>query len=282
MNKLNYTDIINEWRKCKDNPQYFINTYVQISNPFTGKIQFKTSPEQDMLLASCEELRRVIVKKQRQVGVSITMIAYALWRMTFHNDKRVMFVTFNQTAANELMRKFKFSYDNLPDWMKVSLIRDNQRECVFINGSAIQCASAKSLSGRGTTQDIIVFDETAFFDNAEDMFLASLAALVTGGTFVITSSVADKNGWFETTFERDDTSFARMYMCKTAVNDMTKIPYSPPYMPIDEGVREIWAILVDLGYDPVKIVEYTPKKKVVFVSKGKETTINLSWAFRPA
>jgi hypothetical protein len=276
---MNNVEMYNEWGRCKHDPHHFISEYVKINNIFRGKVDFILTPEQVMLLASCEKLNSVLVKKDRQVGASTFLLAYALWMMTFHNDKRILFVSPTQDMANGLMEKFRFFYTNLPDWIKCTLMTDNRRECIFHNGSAIQCTSDKSGSaGCGTALHMLVFDEAALFDNAEDLYLGSLQCLVQNAKFVVCSSTCDVEGWFETMFEREDTKFARMYMCKT--KDMRNIPYSPPYMPVDEGVREIWAILVDLGYDPVKIVNYEPKKKLVFVSKGKETTIDLSWAFR--
>lgn len=61
---------------------------------------------------------------------------------------------------------------------------------------------------------------------------------------------------------------------------MTNLQYSPPFMPINEETRLVWAVLVGLGYDPVKIIKYEPKKTLVFKSKGSEKTIDLSWAFQ--
>jgi hypothetical protein len=232
-----------------------------------------------MLLGSCEASNRVLVKKERQAGASTFTLAYALWMMIFHSDWRVLFVSPTHDMSVSLMQKFRFSYNNLPDWLKVPLTTDTRQECIFQNGSAIQCYSEKrSGCGCGTALHMVVFDEAAFFDNAEKLFLASLPCLVGSGKFIICSSKSDTENWFETVFEQVDTSFARMYMCGT--RDWTYIPYSPPYMPVDEDARQIWAILVGLGYDPVQIDKYEPKKTLVFSTNGKETTIDLSWAFR--
>jgi hypothetical protein len=62
---------------------------------------------------------------------------------------------------------------------------------------------------------------------------------------------------------------------------------SPPYCPIDEEERQIWALLVGFGYKYVKILRYFPKKLVEFeyvpnvnFKTKKIEIIDMSWAFR--
>lgn len=68
---------------------------------------------------------------------------------------------------------------------------------------------------------------------------------------------------------------------------MAELHYSPPFMPLDIEAREIWTILVELGFDPVRIIKYEPHKSLTFVYRPcpnsvlkVEKTIDLSWAFR--
>ena len=63
---------------------------------------------------------------------------------------------------------------------------------------------------------------------------------------------------------------------------------SPPYMPIAYEDREIWAILVGLGYYHVKLIKYEKGVQVVFTHKPwlksegsnveKAEVIDLRWA----
>ena len=63
---------------------------------------------------------------------------------------------------------------------------------------------------------------------------------------------------------------------------------APPYMPIDRETREIWSILVGLGYYHVKIIQYQKGIQVVFSHKPwlksegsnveKCEVIDLRWA----
>ncbi len=65
---------------------------------------------------------------------------------------------------------------------------------------------------------------------------------------------------------------------------------SPPFMPIDPETREIWAILVGLGYYHVRIISYKKGHELVFEHKPwlksegsniwKGEVINLDWAMR--
>jgi hypothetical protein len=65
---------------------------------------------------------------------------------------------------------------------------------------------------------------------------------------------------------------------------------SPPYMPLNPEEREIWTILVMLGYYHVKLIKYEKNVQVVFTHKPwlksegsnveKAEVIDLRWAFR--
>ncbi len=69
---------------------------------------------------------------------------------------------------------------------------------------------------------------------------------------------------------------------------MALIVESPPYMPMDRDTREIWAILVGLGYYHVKIIDYKKGQQLAFQHKPwlksegsnvwKCEVINLNWA----
>jgi hypothetical protein len=65
------------------------------------------------------------------------------------------------------------------------------------------------------------------------------------------------------------------------MKNITNIPYSPPFMPVEHETSGVWTILVGLGYDPVKIIKYEPQKILIFQSNGSEKIIDLSWAFKP-
>lgn len=69
---------------------------------------------------------------------------------------------------------------------------------------------------------------------------------------------------------------------------MAMLNESPPFMPLDRETREIWALLVGLGYYHVKIIKYEKGKEIVFTHKPwlksegsnveKGEVINIQWA----
>ena len=72
---------------------------------------------------------------------------------------------------------------------------------------------------------------------------------------------------------------------------MTNLLESPPYMPLNRDDREIWALLVGLGYHHAKIIKYTKGKEVVFAYKPflkskikcfdeQSVIVDLRWAFQ--
>jgi len=62
----------------------------------------------------------------------------------------------------------------------------------------------------------------------------------------------------------------------------------PPYMPINRDDREIWALLLGLGYNHVKLIKYEKGVEIVFTHKPwlksdnsnveKSEVIDLRWA----
>lgn len=69
---------------------------------------------------------------------------------------------------------------------------------------------------------------------------------------------------------------------------MANLNEAPPYMPINKDEREIWAILVGLGYYHVRLISYKKGQELVFEHKPwlksegsdvwKGEVINLNWA----
>ena len=69
-------------------------------------------------------------------------------------------------------------------------------------------------------------------------------------------------------------------------DNMAILLESPPFMPIDERTREIWAMLLDFcpNLFNIKIVKYEPKKSITisgdYFGEFIEKTVDIMWAFR--
>lgn len=65
-------EALREYNKCRDDPVYFIKTYVMIVHVDKGKVPFKLYPFQEKMVETFHENRFVIGKIGRQSGKCFT------------------------------------------------------------------------------------------------------------------------------------------------------------------------------------------------------------------
>ena len=77
--------------------------------------------------------------------------------------------------------------DLLPTWLKQTTIEDNKLSLRYSNGSQIKVTSSSGDGGRSEALSLLVFDEAAFIDNIEEIWI-SQSTLSTGGNSIILST----------------------------------------------------------------------------------------------
>jgi len=63
---------IQELRKCKRDPMYFIENYIYVQHPTQGKVQMKLYDYQKRMLMSIHENKDTIILASRQLGKCVT------------------------------------------------------------------------------------------------------------------------------------------------------------------------------------------------------------------
>jgi hypothetical protein len=177
-----------EYKRCFTDPIYFMKKYVKIQHPTKGTLQFETYPFQDDALLGFIKHDRSIVLKSRQMGISTLVAGYSLWLMTFHESKDILCLSITQETAKAIVTKVRFGNDNLPSWLKQKVILDNQLSLKLKNGSQIKAVSSSSSSGRSAALSLLIIDEAAFVQNAEELWLSAQSTLSTGGKAIILST----------------------------------------------------------------------------------------------
>ena len=81
-----------EYKKCTDDPAYFIQKYVKIISLDEGLVPFKLYEYQDKLINHFHDNRFNIVLACRQSGISITTCAYLLWYSLAHPPSNKAFL----------------------------------------------------------------------------------------------------------------------------------------------------------------------------------------------
>ncbi len=186
---LSLKEIIkSEYKKCFEDPMYFMKKYVKIQHPIRGTIPFELYPFQEKALKDFYDFDFNIVLKSRQMGISTLVSAYSLWLMLFQNDKNILVISTKQEVAKEIVSKVRFANDNLPSWLKVQCVEDNKLSLKYKNGSRIQATSSAGDAGRSLALSLLVIDEAAFIDGVDEIWTASYPTLSTGGRAIILST----------------------------------------------------------------------------------------------
>jgi len=160
MSQPNLREIIKqEYKKCLENPTYFMKKYVKIQHPVKGTCNFNLYPFQENALQDMVDHNLNIILKSRQMGITTLTAAYSLWLMAFHTDKNILCISITQETAKEIVTKVRFANDNLPSWLKVPCIEDNRLSLRLKNGSQIKAVSSAGTAGRSSALSLLIVDE---------------------------------------------------------------------------------------------------------------------------
>jgi len=201
MAKQSLKDIIKlEYQKCASDPIYFMKKYCMIQHPVRGKIQFQLYPFQEDTLIDFKDHRYNIILKSRQTGISTLTAGYSLWKMLFNQDFNVLVIATKQEVAKNLITKIRVMNQYLPSWLKLETVEDNKLSLRYSNGSQAKATSAASDAGRSEALSLLVFDEAAFIDKIEDIWVSAQSTLSTGGNAIVLSTPNGVGNWYHKTW----------------------------------------------------------------------------------
>lgn len=193
------TETLLEMRdQARENPEYFINSFVYIFNPKAGgNIRFKLFPFQKRLIRDIIYAVRngddLFIEKTREMGVSYTILATFLWMWLYeptsnfligsrkedYVDNRRGGMTGNKEES--LFGKLDYMLSRLPKYL---LPKDFNPERHFNfmslvnpeNGNAISGESSNPNFSRGGRYRAIFLDEFAFFAEGSSVWGATADA----------------------------------------------------------------------------------------------------------
>jgi hypothetical protein len=180
---------IKEIIKCGKIPKHFFNRYVKIQHPQKGLIPFKTYKFQDDCAKDFNEHRFNIVLKSRQLGLSTLSAAYAVWLAIFYKDKNILVIATKLAIAMNFIRKVKVVVRNLPKWLLLpAIVENNKQTILFSNGSQIKAVPTSDDAGRSEALSLLIVDEAAFVRNFDEVWAGIYSTLSTGGRAIILST----------------------------------------------------------------------------------------------
>ena len=211
MAKQSLKEIIKiEYQKCAADPIHFMKKYCMIQHPVRGKIPFHLYPFQEKTLDQFAEHRYNIILKSRQTGISTLTAGFSLWKMLFNQDFNVLVIATKQEVAKNLVTKVRVMNQYLPSWLKQTTVEDNKLSLRYSNGSQIKATSAAGDAGRSEALSLLVFDEAAFIDKIEDIWISAQSTLSTGGNAIILSTPNGVGNFFHKTWvgaEEEENGF---------------------------------------------------------------------------
>ena len=199
--KKSLKDIIaEEYKKCAVDPIHFMKKYCMIQHPVRGKIPFHLFPFQEKTLTQFNGNRFNIVLKSRQTGISTLSAGFALWKMIFNTDFNVLVIATKQDVAKNLVTKVRVMHELLPSWLKGGSMEDNKLSLRLHNGSQIKAIASSPDAGRSEALSLLIFDEAAFIDDIDEIWVAAQSTLSTGGSCIALSTPNGVGNWFHQTW----------------------------------------------------------------------------------
>lgn len=185
----NIKDIIkHEFQVCSTDYVHAMKKYCKITHPIKGRIHFNLYPFQEKTLQELQTHRFNIILKSRQMGISTLVGCYAALEMIFKSDYQVLIIATKQAIAVNLLKKVKVMFDGLPTWLKPKIISNNALSITLANGSSIKAVTSTPDSARSEALSLLIFDEMAFSDQAEEIWVSAQLTLATGGNAVLLST----------------------------------------------------------------------------------------------
>lgn len=200
--EINFTaEQLEEYMKCVNSAEYFIENYVKIISVDHGLVQFKPYDFQKEIIKTSIDNRFVICKMPRQVGKTTAIVGLLLWYVLFTESFSIAVLANKLSQAREILGRVQMAYEHLPIWLQQGIVEWNKGSMELANGSKILASATSSSAIRGTSQNLIYLDEFAFVTNnlQEDFFSSVYPTISSGQTskVLITSTPNGLNMFYK-------------------------------------------------------------------------------------
>ena len=188
-------DLLQEYKKCMNDPIYFVETYVKVISLDDGMVPFILYPYQRRMFEQFQENRFSIVLACRQSGKSISACAYLLWYVLFNPEKTVAILANKGATAREMLNRITLMLENIPFFLQPGSKALNKGSLEFSNNSRILAAATSGSSIRGMSVNLLYLDEFAFVERAAEFYTSTYPVISAGkDTKVIVTSTANGIG----------------------------------------------------------------------------------------
>lgn len=181
---------------------FFFAKFIFVIHPIRGKVHFDLYPYQKSVLWHFITKRFNIVLKFRQAGLTELISLYCLWLAMFHPNKNIVIISIKDRVAKKVLRKIKYMYKNLPEFLQVQIVNGRtgefgtSTEMEFSNGSIISSIPTTEDAGRSEAVSLLVIDEAAIVRWANQIWAAAFPTLSTGGSSIVNSTPYGVGNWY--------------------------------------------------------------------------------------
>lgn len=200
--KIEFTpEQLEEYIKCEQSCDYFLENYYQLVHPDHGLIPFHPYPYQHRISDAVVHNRYTIAKLPRQSGKTSIVAGVLLWHFLFNNHWTIAILANKEEQAKEILERIKLAYEHLPFWLQQGVVAWNNKSIDGENGSTIFAAATSSNAIRGRSINILMLDEFAFVDiGIQEEFFTSVFPTISSGVstkLVITSTPCGMNLFYK-------------------------------------------------------------------------------------
>ena len=184
-------------RACRADPAVFIERHVSTKDGDGNPIPFKPWDCQRQVLAALHAREPTIILKARQIGMSWTVLAFALWLAVFQQGVRILILCKTEGDATELLDRIRWMRDQLDgDPVHSHILADlekpaKERDAVTtldIGSSTIRALVGTPAAARSETAGLVIADEFAFQRRAGEIIRALLPTIDGDGRLAVLST----------------------------------------------------------------------------------------------
>lgn len=161
--------------KCAKSPFEF-SKYVMLIHVQRGKIPFALYPFQKATLRAFLKNPFNVILKFRQAGVTELISMFCLWFAMFHSFKNIVIISIKDRVAKKVLRKIKFMYKNLPEFLKIGVINGRGEDL------GTSCVTPETVLV-GEYRDFPIGEITPRVEGILDVTKMDLRVLTHSGTF---------------------------------------------------------------------------------------------------
>jgi hypothetical protein len=192
-------EYLERYKAVKRDPWEFVTKMVFTKDEVDRNNPIKRFPAylayQKLYMRLWQKYPKIIVPKSRRMMMSWTNIALYVWDTMFNVGRQQAFVSKKETDSHELIERAKFIVEHLDyDWIPKELLPKHTCKFGELSFPEIESRIMGFPSGadqlRQFTFSGMLFDEAAFWDNAEEAYSSSVPTIEGGGRMTLISSPA--------------------------------------------------------------------------------------------